>query len=222
MIEKYRIFIPNRGRDNQIKKLLPILNSKFDKTDYKIKIIEQNDNKQFNLAKLTNIGFDIFRKEEKDLSWNYIFQPADCYPIKADYNLYKYDIVCHLILHYCKISPKLFCYNPIAFIKMNGYSNDYWGWGAEDCELKNRIAEFKLEYDLRTSDFCLEKDVPEKDVPDDLEISQINNNTNIINLSKVSSRSRKHFLSQGLNTLEYELANTCNIDDNVFWYKVNL
>jgi hypothetical protein len=218
MSEKYRIFIPNRGREHQIRKLLPILHNKFINTDYIIKIIEQNDNKQFNLAKLTNIGFDVFKQEEKDLNWTYIFQPADCYPINVDYNLYEYDIVYHIVEDYSTQFAKMFCYNPVAFIKMNGYSNDYWGWGGEDSELLKKTDEFNLKYNRRISNFDRNDDTPNYS----LEYIQDGAHTNSINLNKVYSRFKIDFLNEGLNTLEYELINISKIDDYTTLYKVNL
>lgn len=218
MSEKYRIVIPNRGREHQIKKLIPILHDKFNNLDYNIKIIQQEDKNQFNFAKILNIGFDIFLKQEKNIDWTYIYQPADCYPIKVDYNLYDYDIVYHFIECYSLEWAKLYCYKPECFIAINGYSNDYWGWGGEDTELYRKTIEFNLKYNTRISNFCRKDDVANPN----LEYTQNAGITNQINTSKANSRSKEDFLNEGLNTLEYELINISKIDDYTTLYKVNL
>ena len=38
-------------------------------------------------------------------------------------------------------------YSPQQFIKLNGYSNSYWGWGAEDDDMSERMNMSKISYE---------------------------------------------------------------------------
>ena len=67
---------------------------------------------------------------------------------------------------------------------MNGYSNDYWGWGGEDSELLKKTDEFNLKYNRRISNFDRNDDTPDYS----LEYIQNGAHTNSINLNKVYSR----------------------------------
>lgn len=60
----YKIMIPYRDRDSHLKTFVKNAIPFFEESgrDYKIIIIEQPDGKPFNLGKLTNVGFDIFKK----------------------------------------------------------------------------------------------------------------------------------------------------------------
>lgn len=86
----YKIMIPYRDRDSHLKTFVKNAIPFFEESgrDYKIIIIEQPDGKPFNLGKLTNVGFDIFKKgyggyKPED---SFIFQPVDCIPYDAHYD----------------------------------------------------------------------------------------------------------------------------------------
>jgi hypothetical protein len=206
MNEKYRIAIPYRDRKNNLIKITPSLIDKFKDMDVKIQIIEQDNDLPFNLAYLVNIGFDIFKKEEEDLNWNYIFHPVDCYPIDIDYNIYDKDIVG--LYQTNEIWPKAFCFNASSFLRMNGYSNDYWGWGGEDWEPEKKANAFNMKFEKRYVTFDKTEDV-----------SAGNNYTNQINIHKCNSKSLEDFIQSGLNTISYTIKDKkCDI---VPLYKVD-
>lgn len=219
MNENYRIFIPYRDRKKQLEKLLPSLNKKFKNFNYEIKIIEQIDDKPFNLAKLTNIGFSIFLKKEKNFNWTYIFQPVDCYPIEVDYNIYDNDIVYHFDKSYSLDWAKAFCYKPESFIKINGYTNEYWGWGGEDSELILKSKIYSLKCEKRISNFCREDDVDHELTE---EFRQSRRDSNLENLRKLNRYNMENFIHEGLNSLYYKLQNTIEINDFTKIYQVNL
>lgn len=210
MNEKYRISIPYRNREGNLNKIIPILNEKFKGADFKIQVVEQNNNLPFNIAYLINIGFNIFNQEEKDNNWTYIFHPVDCYPIDVDYNIYNKDIIA--LTQKGEYWPKGFCYKPSSYIKMNGYSNDYWGWGGEDHEPEKKCQYFNLEMEKRFVNFDNSED-----------ISEGNNlviDTNAKNINICASKTEKDFYSNGLNTISYDIINESNYIDHSF-YKVN-
>ena len=207
MSEKYRISIPYRNRQDNLNKIIPILNNKFKGSDFKIQVVEQDNEMPFNIAYLINIGFDIFRNQEKDLEWTYIFHPVDCYPIDVDYNIYNKDIVA--LCQGESIWGNAYCYKPSSYVKMNGYSNDYWGWGGEDHEPQKKSKLFRLSLEKRSIDF----DQTENK-------SDCSHITNSRNIATLSVKTFEDFIKDGLNTIKYDILEK-EILDGYDFYKVN-
>lgn len=142
------IVVPYRDREAHLKKFIPHMNNFLNKKiDYKIVVIEQNNNKPFNRAKLLNIGF-----LENQESNYFCFHDIDMLPTDENCNYTFIEGVCKLSYY---VSQFNFIPRPDSelggvtlidkenFIKVNGYSNEYWGWGVEDedfatrCKIKN-------------------------------------------------------------------------------------
>ncbi len=98
-----------------------------DKVNYEIHFIEQKDaDVYFNYGKLCNIGFDI----TADSSDYYVFQDIDLLPKQdsCDYSYSHYPT--HLATNlkpYANWIGGSFKITKEDFIKVNGFSNDYWG-----------------------------------------------------------------------------------------------
>ncbi|XP_042353913.1 beta-1,4-galactosyltransferase 2 [Plectropomus leopardus] len=145
---KVAIIIPFRHRENHLKYWLhylhPILRRQ--KIDYGIYIINQLGEDTFNRAKLLNVGYtEALKEAEYDC---FIFSDVDLIPMD-DRNLYHcYDQPRHFAIAMDKFGFRL----PYAgyfggvsglskkqFLKINGFPNEYWGWGGEDDDIYNRI-----------------------------------------------------------------------------------
>nr|XP_057922130.1 beta-1,4-galactosyltransferase 2 [Doryrhamphus excisus]XP_057922132.1 beta-1,4-galactosyltransferase 2 [Doryrhamphus excisus] len=145
---KVAIIIPFRHRENHLKYWLhylhPILRRQ--KIDYGIYIINQLGDDTFNRAKLLNVGYT---EALKDGDYNcFIFSDVDLIPMD-DRNLYHcYEQPRHFAIAMDKFGFRL----PYAgyfggvsglskkqFLKINGFPNEYWGWGGEDDDIYNRI-----------------------------------------------------------------------------------
>ncbi|CAL8312972.1 unnamed protein product, partial [Gadus morhua 'NCC'] len=145
---KVAIIIPFRHRDNHLKYWLhylhPILRRQ--KIHYGIYIINQLGEETFNRAKLLNVGYtETLKDGEYDC---FIFSDVDLIPMD-DRNLYHcYDQPRHFAIAMDKFGFRL----PYAgyfggvsglsrkqFLKINGFPNEYWGWGGEDDDIYNRI-----------------------------------------------------------------------------------
>ncbi|XP_067122871.1 beta-1,4-N-acetylgalactosaminyltransferase bre-4-like [Centruroides vittatus] len=147
-LHKVAIIIPYRDRAKHLRIFLhnihPILQRQL--VDYGIYIIEEARKTKFNRAMLMNIGFVEALKQ-----YNYqcfIFHDVDLIP-EDDRNLY----TCpqqprHMSVAVDTMDYKL-PYRDIfggvsALSKehmelVNGFSNEYWGWGGEDDDMSNRI-----------------------------------------------------------------------------------
>lgn len=141
------IFIPYRNRKDHLDKLLESLNY----PNISIHVLEQDNNDLFNRGKLFNIG----AKEYLDKYEYLIFHDVDLIPQDADYN-YKSTIPTHYSCFCEQFGYKLFdveeseylksqmfggviAMKKKDFIKCNGYSNIYEGWGCEDNDLFERV-----------------------------------------------------------------------------------
>lgn len=146
MGKRLGIIIPYRNRYDQLSTFKSAICEYLDDTDidYKIIIVEQDDEKLFNRGKLLNIGF----AKAKKLRCNYvIFHDIDMLPDEVDYSYS--PIPLHLatneVSEQGELTPVFEEYFggvtlfPVEmFESINGYSNDYWGWGFEDDDLLHR------------------------------------------------------------------------------------
>uniref|UniRef100_A0A8C3JPM6 Beta-1,4-galactosyltransferase n=1 Tax=Calidris pygmaea TaxID=425635 RepID=A0A8C3JPM6_9CHAR len=105
-----------------------------------------NRNEEFNRAKLLNIGFaEALKEYDYDC---FVFSDVDLIPMD-DRNTYKcYSQPRHLSVSMDKFGFRL-PYNQYfggvsalskeQFTKINGFPNNYWGWGGEDDDIYNRL-----------------------------------------------------------------------------------
>jgi hypothetical protein len=118
-------------------------------------IIEQADDKPFNRGKLLNIG----ALKAKELGCDYIaLHDVDMLPIDVDYSWV--DRPTHLATHFTSdVGEKRELFDtyfggvtlfPTShFFEINGYSNNYWGWGYEDDDLLFRCKESFIDYNTK-------------------------------------------------------------------------
>ncbi len=145
---KVAIIIPYRDRENNLKVFLrnihPVLERQ--QLDYGIYVIEQFDNNSFNKGKLMNIGFLESRKQYDYQC--FIFQDVDLIP-EDDRILYTCsEQPKHLAVAIDKFKYKLSygknfggvcALTEEQFLKINGFSNEFLGWGGEDDDMYNRV-----------------------------------------------------------------------------------
>lgn len=142
------IIIPFRDREFHLKlftqHLHPFLNKQL--IEYKIYVIEQNDDKAFNRGKLLNIGFMEALKQDNFCC--FIFHDVDVLPInqKQIYSCSKTPRhICSNLdkFRYNLIYPSFFgvgtSFSKSQFLQINGFSNMYFGWGGEDDDIYLRV-----------------------------------------------------------------------------------
>lgn len=145
--KKLSVIIPYRDRVPALERVIPSLHSYVSKQveEYEILVIEQNDNKPFNKGLLNNIGFKL---SESD----YVcFHDVDLLPEFSDYSFP--EVPSHISSHcsqfnYVNIPDKIMggviLFRREHFISVNGYSNEFVGWGKEDDDLYERCLREKL------------------------------------------------------------------------------
>jgi hypothetical protein len=141
-MEKLAVIVPYRNRKEHLSQFIPYMESLLDSdgVDYQIFIVEQDDEKPFNRAKLLNVGF----KEASAFDY-FAFHDVDMLPVDSDYSYP--DGPTHLSseveqfnwgLPYDGYFGGVTLFDKESFTMINGYSNEYWGWGAEDDDVLHR------------------------------------------------------------------------------------
>ncbi|XP_071313245.1 beta-1,4-galactosyltransferase 1 [Trachinotus anak] len=148
-LQKVAIIIPFRKREEHLKYWLhylhPILQRQ--QLDYGVYVINQDGNEIFNRAKLLNVGYT---EALKEYDYNcFVFSDVDLIPMD-DRNIYRcFSQPRHLSVSMDKFGFRL-PYNQYfggvssmskeQYLKINGFPNNYWGWGGEDDDIYNRLA----------------------------------------------------------------------------------
>lgn len=120
-----------------------------------ILVIEQSDDGQpFNAGKLKNVGFDI---AQANCDY-FCFHDVDYLPIWADYSYP--STPARLIWdglrnkeNYAEFFGAVVMFNRADFLRVNGFSNQYVGWGFEDTDLLLRCRAMGLAIEHRDGTF---------------------------------------------------------------------
>ena len=157
--QRLSIIVPYRNREKHLATFVPYMNEfmkrKHPNLKYEIFLIEQDGDKLFNRQKLLNIGFDL----TKDDFTYFCFHDVDMLPISnCDYSFNGYPTRVWSFLSQRdqkremekKNRPKDGLIKPVSFgggivilgkqdfIDLNGYSNNYYGWGPGDRDMFKR------------------------------------------------------------------------------------
>lgn len=158
--KRLAIVVPYRDRAEHVAAFIShmatyFVRDKLDcRIDYSIHIVEQLPGKPFNRGKLLNCGFALTR----DTHDYFCFHDVDYLPIWADYSYAASPtrIIWHGLTkkeNYETFFGGVVLFNRTDFIRANGYSNDYWGWGPEDLELGIRAELMGLKRERRDGTF---------------------------------------------------------------------
>lgn len=142
-MNKLLVIVPYRNREQHLPYFISYITSVLNeqKIKNKIIIVEQNQGDLFNRGLLCNIGFSVFNNES-----NYLcIHDIDMIGENFDYS---YEpIVTHLsakskkknyIEWYSRYLGGVVLFPNDIFKQINGFSNEYWGWGKEDDDLRLR------------------------------------------------------------------------------------
>lgn len=157
---KYSIIIPYRNREEHLQIMLPRLKEVFKDESYEIIVSEQNDNDNFRIACVENIGFQYAKGDI------IVLQQVDYYPTEdVSYDVTDYPILPArkgIFLDKDNQSPREFLDIPGGYRKwseeidsafyggvismkrehfeaINGLNPLYKGWGNEDEDLRERF-----------------------------------------------------------------------------------
>ena len=209
-MSKLFIIVPFRDRESHLKEFIPSVSETLQKQniDFNVVIVEQTSNKLFNRGKLLNIGFDVC----KNICDYVCFHDVDMIPVDSDYSYCENPT--HLAgraqqfgweLPYPDYFGGVVLFDKKSFIEINGYANEYWGWGAEDDDVFRRCV-FK---NIKTSrKMCSFISLQHERIIDQTSYKK--------NCEKLFSPDFiLDFSKDGLSSLSYKILETTVIQDNV-------
>jgi hypothetical protein len=196
-------------RSNQLKQFLSYMKSYLsDSNCYDIFIIEQSDDgRKFNRGKLLNIGYKIAQSLNKYT--HLIFHDVDLLP-SSELLPYYLDSG-NNIVHIAKVwkrydSDKYFggvvTFPVNLFKKINGFPNNFWGWGGEDDELYIRAVKngkMKVEHPTEGS----YNDLENKNLKEKLDYLRNNKSLKCLNKQELLRKHRIPAKTNGISSLNY-------------------
>ena len=143
-MERLAIIVPYRNRQEQLDKFTTYIQQYLQnrKYDYYLVVVEHDDDKPFNRGKLLNIGFQEAQRRRCDYI---VFHDIDMLPIDVNYAYLDYPV--HLAtdeLPFEEYFGGITLFPTPDFERINGFSNNYWGWGFEDDDLMYRCIKNNL------------------------------------------------------------------------------
>jgi hypothetical protein len=146
MKDKLAIIVPYRDRQDHLDVFVPHMREflKDKDIEYDIFIIEQSDDRPFNYGKLCNAAV----KEISEEYTYFAFHDIDMLPISDECDYSWPEVPTHLAtnveshdnkLPYPQYFGGVVLINREDFEDVNGYSNEYYGYGFEDLDLLYRI-----------------------------------------------------------------------------------
>jgi hypothetical protein len=219
-MKKLAVIVPYRDREHHLKEFVSHMEKMFNDEEipFEIAIVEQADDLPFNRAKLLNIGF----KELENCDY-FAFHDVDMLPIDSDYGYPEGPT--HLAseveqfnwgLPYDGYFGGVTLFDKDSFLLINGYSNEYWGWGAEDDDVLHRCVSKGIE--------TFRKDCKYKSLGHERNIERIpylKNVAKLQNFQKLIDPSQE-ILKDGLSTLKYEFLEEMIISKHTKLIKVKL
>jgi hypothetical protein len=221
---KLGIIVPYRDRESNLLSFAPYMKEYLKDYNYELFIVEQLGGNLFNRAKLCNVGFDIAKKDCDYV----VFHDVDLVPLEVDY---KYrSTPTHLArrldyLGYKACYPTNFggvtLFNKESFIKVNGFSNDYWGWGGEDDDLRMRCVREGIEPGVSQGMFgSLPHPINTHTTAGGVGTKNWRSNSDKF-WAFANDSTNFYYKKEGLSTLKYTL-NSINEESNFTHIKVNI
>jgi hypothetical protein len=219
-MEKLALIVPYRDREQHLKEFVPFMEKYLaeEEIDFNIFIIEQFDAKPFNRAKLLNIGY----LESSNYDY-FAFHDIDMIPIDSDYSYPEGPT--HLAseveqfnwgLPYEGYFGGVTIFDKESFLSVNGYSNEYWGWGAEDDDMIHRCMVMDIDTYRKQ---CRYRSLDHKRI-----IERSLYNTNLLKLEKFqnSDISKDIIANDGISCLIYQKISDKMISNNTKHIQVKI
>ena len=229
-MQRLLIVVPYRDRETHLKSFVPHLRAYFarDKLDrhipYRGIIVEQDARGPFNRGALKNVGFALGVGDSEYTC----FHDIDYLPIWADYSYA--DVPTPIVWYGAETRPiapekthrviihqmenffgaAVLIPNTL-FTEVNGYSNQYWGWGYEDEDLKRRFLAAGMSLGRRRGTFAA-LDHDNEGFALDGAPTRINFQNKQRMLDRWTNASKS---IDGLSTLKYEVISRKAISDPV-------
>lgn len=202
---KLAVIVPYRDRAEHLKRFIPAITQQLEaeSIDFDIHVVEQSNTGLFNKGKTCNTGFAL----TPGYDW-YCFHDVDAVPLmNGDYSKPTNSaIALHGMSSKLGFEADLSTNMGLAciflaadFELINGFSNNYWGWGAEDNDLTWRCVNKGVKIDKRPIIYEHFEDLVTADM------SHYKENCEYIT-------SQYDYNEDGLNTLRFSLIKTQSLN----------
>ena len=218
------VVIPYRNREEHLEYFLSnSADTIIKNTGSEIIIVEQSGNMLFNRGALINVGFIESKKDY------IITHDVDLNPTEKAIPLYNIDNpIVGIYTSSANTLGGIVKIRKDCYETMDGFPNNFWGWGCEDKALQNR-AEFHniniIKHIKKDTNEATEYFTIFNDVDDRVRDTSFDNRTQFeYNVFKNLPIDRKleHIRKSGLHNIEYEVVDRCMLRENVFKITVNL
>jgi len=208
---KVAFLVPHRDRYyvtpetiNKIKKFLIKHQSDL---EYNIFILNQEDNNLFNRGQLLNAGINLL----DDSYSHFVPHDADIFPVLADFKKPNKTLF--------RVTDKNWSLSVVLTEdakKVNGFPNNYWGWGYEDNEFENRFWFLEIPYEYR--DFLYDEVSHEKANNNTI---HLNNRNNFFNYALLNDENKISYINNnGLFSCPSEVLSKELIEENVYFVRI--
>lgn len=211
MIPHLYVVVPYRDRATHLEEFVPAIHSFLDDQPHTIIIVEQTHKHKFNRGKLINIGFQLI----DDAEACFVFHDVDMIPLEADYT--PTPVPVHMATEAEQFGYKLpypgyfggvTMFPGYHFNMVNGFGNEYWGWGAEDDDLRHRCGLCSIPIGRRRGKF---QSLPHENRDQE----NLGENRKRLGLFQ---QGQLDFTEDGLNTLEFCLSRTKGLTEPPYGY----
>ena len=217
IVKKVAVIFPYRdqqiqNRSEHLKKTLNYYkNLNLPNVDFYV--IEQGNDKKFNRGILINAGHDLIKKSGKDYV-NEIHHDIDVQP---DPTLIKYfysdDVIACKKAFYDHFFGTLSVMPVTIMDKVNGYSNNFWGWGVEDDNLSARLKHHGIKVFNADPKITKLVELPHKNA---WELNIVNPERHIID-----DKDKEEGYVSGLANLNYNIISVENLNENTIKYTID-
>ncbi len=148
------VVVPYRDRAAHLREFVPAVSDHLQAAgmDHRIWVVEQADHKPFNRGRLLNVGYVMAVGRRNPEGYTHVvFHDVDMIPEEVAYGWWSAPT--HLAgaasqFNYTQPYPEYFggvtSFTCEQFFEVNGFNNDFWGWGCEDDDLRQRCLAKKL------------------------------------------------------------------------------
>jgi hypothetical protein len=216
IIVPYRDLHPQQKRAEHLKKFIaymgPFMNKAietFNKhASFHIFVVEQTPDHKFNRGALLNLGFIEANKQGYNV---FIFHDVDLLPgdVIAPYYVKNPKNPIHIARCWDRYKGEEYLGGIISiseknFTDLNGYPNNYWGWGGEDDELRRRVNEIHLQIDNPKEEDCEITDLEEMNLQEKLQVLRDNQDWKNMKKRELKEEHASTWQTNGVNSIEGE------------------
>lgn len=216
IIVPYRDLHPAQKRAEHLKQFIAYMGPFMEKAisqfnnnaTFHIFIVEQSPEHKFNRGALLNLGFLEASKQGYNV---FIFHDVDLLPGEAiaSYYVKNPEIPIHIARCWDRYKGEEYLGGIISisgknFTDLNGYPNNYWGWGGEDDELRRRVNQIKLQIENPEEEDCEITDLEGMNLQEKLQVLRENEDWKNMKKRELKAQHSETWQTNGINSIEGE------------------